>query len=118
MLVGVQTTAFTYGKGLATYIFVIAVVSQEGSESKVICQEITTFKVHTPTARLVGEVVAQREVVLPVDIGITVIGHLCLRRHSEDESKGGNREYSQGKIFYCFHTLFLFIGSMTASPSG
>ena len=27
-------------------------------------------------------------------------------------------KYSQGKIFYCFHTLFLFFGSMATSQSG
>ena len=36
----------------------------------------------------------------------------------EEESNIGNRKYSQGKIFYCFHTLFLFFGSMATSQSG
>ena len=41
---------------------------------------ISAFKVHTPSARFVGKSVVKRYVELPVDIGITVIGHLCLRR--------------------------------------
>ena len=74
LLVSIDATAFTYGKCLATEVFVVAVVSQESTECNVRGYVITTFKTHTPSAGFISEVVAQGEVELPIDVGITVIG--------------------------------------------
>ena len=108
LLVGIDATAFTYRKCLASEVFVIAMISQESTESKVWSDVVTTFEAHTPSAGFISEMVAQGEVELPIDIGITVIGQLCLCRHGEDESQSGDRQYSHRNIFYCFHTCYCF----------
>ena len=83
LLVGIDATAFTYRKCLTSEVFVIAMISQESTESKVWSDVVTTFEAHTPSAGFISEMVAQGEVELPIDIGITVIGQLCLCRHGE-----------------------------------
>ena len=50
LLVGIQTAAFAYGKCLATEILMVAMVVQESSQCKIVCQEVTAFKIHTPAA--------------------------------------------------------------------
>ena len=77
LLVGIDAAAFTYRKCLASEVFVIAMISQESTESKVWSDVVTTFEAHTPSAGFISEMVAQGEVELPIDIGITVIGQFA-----------------------------------------
>ena len=57
LLVGIQTAARTDRQGLTAEIFMVAMISQEASQSKVGRQEVTAFKVHAPSAAFVGKVV-------------------------------------------------------------
>lgn len=57
LLVGIQTAARTDRQGLTAEIFMVAMISQEASQSKVGRQEVTAFKVHPPSAAFVGKVV-------------------------------------------------------------
>ena len=81
LLVGIDASAFCQWKCLASEIFMVAVVGQEASQCEIRRYVITAFEVHTPSAAFIGKVVTHGEVELPIDVGITVIGHLCLCRH-------------------------------------
>lgn len=56
LLIGSHFTG-AHLEGFATYIFVVAVIVEEKTQTDVRSHEITTFEVHTPTACFISKIV-------------------------------------------------------------
>ena len=80
----------------------------ESAQTDVRREVIAALEIHAPAARLVGIAVAQRPVVLPVDIEIAVVKYLRMPRGRQRKRHDDSGDEPEQFAFYVFHDNIAF----------